>query len=94
MPSPSQDKAAAAAYPHFRDGTEACAGVNPEVFFPASGQKNNILHRNLARQICRRCPLAEECLEWAISTRQEFGILGGATPGERRKIRATRGEAR
>jgi WhiB family redox-sensing transcriptional regulator len=40
-----------------------------------------------AMAVCRACPVRSECLAFAIGTRQNEGIWGGATPSERRRIR-------
>ncbi len=40
-----------------------------------------------ARALCAGCPVAGECLTWAIETNQLEGIWGGHTPGERRSLR-------
>lgn len=61
----------------------ACVDENPETFFPPTGQTG---HR--ARQICKRCPVATQCLTFAIETEDGspgWGIYGGTTPEQRRK---------
>lgn len=55
----------------------ACAtpNIDPEEFFPygtAATEK-----RREVRQFCAACPVAALCLEYGISTRQEFGVWGG-----------------
>lgn len=40
-----------------------------------------------AKAICRRCPVVERCLQWALDTGEEFGVWGGLSEGERRKLR-------
>lgn len=40
-----------------------------------------------AKALCAGCPVAGECLTWAIETNQDDGIWGGHTPGERRSVR-------
>lgn len=40
-----------------------------------------------AKEVCAGCPVAGECLTWAIETNQTEGIWGGYTPKERRAIR-------
>jgi WhiB family transcriptional regulator, redox-sensing transcriptional regulator len=30
-----------------------------------------------AKQVCGRCPVIDRCLEYALETRQRFGIWGG-----------------
>lgn len=39
-----------------------------------------------ARQICSACPMRELCLEYAMTHRIRFGMYGGLTPIERRRI--------
>jgi WhiB family redox-sensing transcriptional regulator len=60
----------------------ACArpGVDPELFFPEGGRPEP------AKRICARCPVREACLADAIATRDEYGIRGGTTPIERRRL--------
>jgi WhiB family redox-sensing transcriptional regulator len=71
----------------------ACLGMSTELFFPigetASGQAE------LAKGICRRCPVREECLQDALDNRIKHGIWGGTTEGEREKLtrRARRANA-
>lgn len=38
-----------------------------------------------ARSVCNSCPVQMDCLEYAISNREEFGIWGGSTAGQRKK---------
>lgn len=39
-----------------------------------------------ARGICNNCAVMPECLEYALEHNEKWGIWGGSTPGERRKI--------
>lgn len=64
----------------------ACAGTSPSLFFPERGQSNT-----KAKAICAGCPVREPCLEDALVRGEEFGIWGGLTETERRKIRRERG---
>ncbi|HEX6946316.1 MAG TPA: WhiB family transcriptional regulator [Acidimicrobiia bacterium] len=58
---------------------------NPEVdFFPP---REDSLAIARARAVCAGCPVAAECLNWALATNQPDGIWGGHTPRERRAIR-------
>lgn len=59
----------------------ACQGADTTVFFPASD--NNA---GPAKAICDTCPVAVECLEWAIETRQPDGVWGGMTAQERHRL--------
>lgn len=59
-----------------------CAQTDPEIFFPEKGKSSAE-----AKLVCRSCPVAEECLEFAIVTRQKFGVWGGLSPDERSRVR-------
>lgn len=62
----------------------ACAGMDPELWFPGSGSPEIEQRRlKLAKVICGRCPVREECLVFAARTGQRFGVWGGLTPKER-----------
>lgn len=42
----------------------------------------------LAKSICARCPVKPECLVYGMSGEHgAWGVWGGTTPNERRKIR-------
>lgn len=60
-----------------------CAEVSPEVFFP---EPERGLDADAAKQICRRCPVRRQCLEYAIKNRFGDGIWGGLNGSERSKI--------
>ena len=47
---------------------------------------DNIVEINQAREICSSCPLKASCLEYATFA-EEFGVWGGTTAGERKKLR-------
>jgi WhiB family redox-sensing transcriptional regulator len=51
-----------------------------ELFFQGGRAKNEAL------KICRRCTVREECLEFALSTPEMWGIWGGTTAKDRRAI--------
>jgi WhiB family redox-sensing transcriptional regulator len=68
----------------------ACSELQIEesdpLFFAGQGQSRLA---NQARAICAVCEVQGECLEFAIRNpdETEFGVWGGTTPGERRKLR-------
>lgn len=62
-----------------------CHGAT-EVFFPPVGGTGN-----RAKAICARCPVREECLEHALTKPEPFGIWGGTSENERRRMRRARG---
>jgi len=63
----------------------ACLDIVDEVsFFPDAEDLSAIAR---AKAVCATCPVASECLTWAIETNQSEGVWGGHTPKERRSIR-------
>lgn len=63
----------------------ACLGMDPGIFFPVTDAEADEV-----KAICARCPVAEECLEFALDTRQHDGVWGGLTEAERRRLRRRR----
>ena len=61
-----------------------CIGSDPDIFFTARGAPHI-----RSREICRECPVAEQCREFAIRTNQVFGYWGSTTD-ERIAIRRSR----
>lgn len=65
----------------------ACKDVGTEGFFPV-GQTGDALHETArAKSVCATCPVRTECLAFAVTTNQEYGVWGGADEEERRIIR-------
>lgn len=62
----------------------ACLDEDQDRFFPDDADVGAI---GAAKAICSACPVADECLTYAIETNQSIGIWGGLTGRERRKIR-------
>jgi WhiB family redox-sensing transcriptional regulator len=62
-----------------------CRGANPDLFFPERGASTRT-----AKSICRECTVQDQCLEFAIVSSEKFGIWGGMSERERRKIRKER----
>ncbi|MEU2737946.1 WhiB family transcriptional regulator [Streptomyces sp. NPDC007095] len=62
----------------------ACVRVDPDLFFPiGSGSLTHVQIAD-AKAVCRRCPVTEQCLDWAMRAGQVEGIWGGKTESERR----------
>jgi WhiB family redox-sensing transcriptional regulator len=59
----------------------ACRQFDPDLFFP--GPDGSAAD---AVKICRACPVLDECREWALDARVAFGIWGGMTERERRRV--------
>ena len=62
-----------------------CAEVDPEIFFPEKGQPTAP-----AKKVCLSCEVRTECLEDAIAKDERFGVRGGMSERERRRLAASR----
>lgn len=60
----------------------ACRGVDVEVFYPEHGGS-----ARRAVAICAECPVRSHCLDDALARKEEFGIWGGLSPRERRRMK-------
>lgn len=59
-----------------------CAQTDPEAFFPEKGGSTRD-----AKRICVSCEVRAQCLEYALENDERFGIWGGLSERERRKLR-------
>ena len=59
-----------------------CAQTDPEAFFPEKGGSTRD-----AKKICTSCEVRVQCLEYALANDERFGIWGGLSERERRKLR-------
>ena len=59
-----------------------CAQTDPEAFFPEKGGSTRE-----AKRICQGCEVKDECLEYALAHDERFGIWGGLSERERRKLK-------
>jgi WhiB family transcriptional regulator, redox-sensing transcriptional regulator len=59
-----------------------CAETDPDAFFPEKGGSTRE-----AKRTCRSCEVRAECLEYALETDQRFGIWGGFSERERRRLK-------
>lgn len=64
-----------------------CRGADSDLFFPDRGASTR-----RAKQICAECEVRIECLNYAIDNGEKFGIWGGLSERERRRVRRSRGE--
>jgi len=65
----------------------ACLAEDPELFFPDGNTRPALLQREQAKAVCRRCEVAQTCLEWAIESGQDTGVWGGLSEEERRALK-------
>lgn len=68
----------------------ACRHSDPELFFPVAARGPALRQLAKAKNVCARCPVRVECLEYALQTGQRFGVWGGASAEERRLMRRRR----
>ena len=59
-----------------------CAQTDPEAVFPEKGGSTRE-----AKKICTGCEVKAECLEYALANDERFGIWGGLSERERRRIK-------
>ncbi len=59
-----------------------CAQTDPEAFFPEKGGSTRE-----AKRVCTGCEVRAECLEYALANDERFGIWGGLSERERRKLK-------
>lgn len=64
-------------------GRGACRDVPTAMFFPGRGASTKP-----AKEVCRSCPVAEECREYALGIPQLTGVWGGLSDVERKRIRS------
>jgi len=62
-----------------------CAQTDPEAFFPEKGGSTRD-----AKRICTSCEVKSDCLEYALQNDERFGIWGGLSERERRRLRRAR----
>ena len=62
-----------------------CAQTDPEEFFPDKGSGTR--H---AKRVCAACTVRTECLEYALTHDERFGVWGGKSERERRVLKQLR----
>lgn len=63
-----------------------CAQTDPDAFFPEKGGSTRE-----AKRICGHCEVRADCLEYALSNDERFGIWGGLSERELRKLKRRAG---
>lgn len=66
-----------------------CAQTDPEAFFPPAGGSTKE-----AKKVCQNCEVRPECLEAALANDERFGLWGGVSERDRRKIKKAGTSAR
>lgn len=71
-----------------------CRNLDPAIFFPeGEGAELNVLYAK-AKRYCNECPVRQECLDYAMRAEvnedsHRYGLFGGLTPSQRKKLRAS-----
>lgn len=68
-------------------GLEASFPFDPNLFFPEDGHK---IQARIARQVCAVCPVADDCLAYALDNFIRDGIWGGTSERQRRVLQRQR----
>lgn len=59
-----------------------CQQTDPEAFFPDKGGSTRA-----SKKVCRRCDVRAECLQWALDKDERYGVWGGMSERERRRLK-------
>jgi len=59
----------------------ACLEAEPDLFFPEEGESSAP-----AKRICAQCLVRTECLDYALTKREPYGVFGGLSEGERTRL--------
>lgn len=58
-----------------------CAEIDTDLWFPDKGESTKE-----AKGVCAACPVRAECLEYALDINERFGVWGGTSERERRRL--------
>jgi WhiB family redox-sensing transcriptional regulator len=66
----------------------ACRGVDTAIFYHPENERGPTRHRREreAKRICHSCPVVAPCLQWALDTREPYGVWGGLSVEERQAL--------
>lgn len=73
--------------PDWRSAAACSDSNNTSLFFPVGVTGAAEIQIRQAKAVCVECPVKAECLDFAITTNQEYGIWGGTSEEERRVLR-------
>lgn len=67
-----------------------CRDMNPEIWFPTGTAGPAVQQTEQAKAECRRCPVRDRCLQWALDSGLPYGVAGGLSEQERAAVRRRR----
>lgn len=59
--------------------------VDPRIFFPEGDEAT--AQSFAAKRVCAKCPVRELCLQYALDENIKYGVWGGTSYNDRRKIK-------
>jgi WhiB family transcriptional regulator, redox-sensing transcriptional regulator len=71
-----------------------CRDEDPELFFPIGTTGPALVQIEQAKAVCRRCPVTQSCLDWALRAGQDSGVWGGLSEDERRALKRRQARTR
>lgn len=74
---------------YWRDNSR-CRDEDPELFYPTGIATDGDLVTMQAKAVCRRCQVNDKCLAYALDRGEQWGVWGGLTPTERRRLAVNR----
>ena len=71
----------------------SCRGQDTATFYHPENERgpSRARRERQAKQICSGCPVVDNCLRWALSAREPYGVWGGLSVEEREQIIVARG---
>ena len=71
----------------------ACRGLDASTFFHPENERGRSRRRReeQAKAVCAECPVARQCLDWALSVREPYGVWGGLSSVEREELLVSTG---
>jgi WhiB family redox-sensing transcriptional regulator len=64
-------------------GRARCRGLDPHLFFPEDEEGGDA---ERAKEVCADCAVREPCLQEAMTATEAYGVWGGTTPRDRRRM--------
>ena len=66
----------------------ACRGTDTATFYHPENERGPSRRRRnqKAKAVCATCPVIRDCLRWALTAREPYGVWGGMTVEEREAL--------